>query len=97
MPNVHAPNGGMSHLLFLVAMRAISMYTLWGSSPSASLKEPPYNFKPNALSLPPGFVGTEILAYFPAEDSTQNVKDLLLSVVAARNMSLSKHMDPTHR
>ena len=44
IPNVHSPNGGMSHLLFLVTMRALCIYSSRRSFASISPKEPPSIF-----------------------------------------------------
>ena len=58
--NVHPPNGGMPHLLFLVAMRALRIYSSLRSISSISPKEPPSIFKPKATELVTGY-----LLFFP--------------------------------
>ena len=51
IPDVHSPNGGMSHLLFLVTIRALHIYSSRRPIPSISPKEPPSFFKPEASEL----------------------------------------------
>ena len=60
IPNVYSPNGGMPHLLFLVAMRALRIYSSLRSISSISPKEPPSIFKPKATELVTGY-----LLFFP--------------------------------
>ena len=60
--DVHSPNDGMPHLLFLVAMRALRIYSSRRSFSSISPKEPLSIFKPKATELITGFIEIEIIS-----------------------------------
>ena len=51
IPDVYSPNGGMSHLLFLVTIRALHIYSSRRPIPSKFPKEPPSFFKTETSEL----------------------------------------------